>query len=246
MAIDYVVCAAGAGTRFHQELGDLPKPLIRLQGATLLEWSLRSLPIGAGDGVVVITQAAHGVRSAMEDVLRDALPEARLAWIELPGLTRGQLETAIAAAPYLAPGRAIAIYNCDTYFESDTLPELLRRPGLAGVIPCSQEAGDAWSFCAVDAEDRVLRVAEKARVGPWATAGLYVFGDSRTFLTRARAAVEGGGAGELYVAPLYQEYVDRGEEVRIDRVRSFRPMGTPAQIADYWGVMIGELRAENR
>jgi NDP-sugar pyrophosphorylase family protein len=243
--VDWVVCAAGAGTRFRPLLGDLPKPLIRLRGRALLHWSLRSLPMVEGDTLVVITQAVDRIGERLGDELEAAFPSVEARWIELTRQTRGQLETAISAESCLRPGAAIAIYNCDTYFQSDKLLELVNDPSLAGIVPCSREPGDAWSFCEVDDQDHVLRIAEKQRVGPWATTGLYFFRDAGRFLQRAHAAVERGTPGELYVAQLYQEYVDAGERVRIDRVADFRPMGTPEQVEHYWGLSPAALRGEN-
>lgn len=258
----HLICAAGEGTRFRGLLGDLPKPLIRLEGRRLLEWSMRSLPIRDGDRVAIVVQRRQEVRRRFEAGGADIAFAPPLEWVELEAPTRGQLETALAAIDELA-GRPIsdaaaslAIYNCDTYFESPTLSAQLDDPSNAGVLPCSREPGDSWSFCEVDEHDRVLRIAEKVRVGPWATAGFYFFGDLGTFVARARDAVatfdasagsrKAASGSELYVAPLYQRYIDAGEAVRLDRVSVFKPMGTPEQVERYWGVSPDALAAENR
>ena len=263
MSVDHLVCAAGEGARFRHLFGTLPKPLIRLRDATLLEWAIRSLPIAVGDRLVVVVQRRHGIRQRIATSL-EATPAGPVVWIELDRPTRGQLETALTALEVLESTsrnadderhRSLAIYNCDTFFESDTLAAAMTDPTLAGVLPCAQEPGDAWSFCAVDARDRVLRIAEKKRVGPWATAGFYFFRDRETFVARAREAVatfdavaassKAASGSELYVAPLYQRYLDAGETIAIDRVRTFKPMGTPEQIERYWGVSEETLKAEN-
>jgi choline kinase len=194
MSVDHLVCAAGEGARFRHLFGTLPKPLIRLRGATLLEWAIRSLPIAVGDRLVVVVQRRHGIRQRIATSL-DATPAGPVVWIELDRPTRGQLETALTALEVLGSTsrnadderhRSLAIFNCDTFFESDTLAAAMTDPTLAGVLPCAQEPGDAWSFCAVDARDRVVRIAEKKRVGPWATAGFYFFRPSTRSPRRAR------------------------------------------------------------
>ncbi|MDA0975251.1 MAG: NTP transferase domain-containing protein [Phycisphaerales bacterium] len=260
MSTLHLVCAAGEGTRFHDLLGDRPKPLIRLEGRRLLDWAIRSLPIRSGDHVAVVVQRRHEVRRRFESLVLDPGTGPPLEWVELDAPTRGQLETALAAIEALVGGtgtdsRSLAIYNCDTFFESDTLAGMLEDESNAGVLPCSLEPGDSWSFCEVDDADRVLRIAEKKRVGPWATAGFYFFRDLETFVARAREAVAtfdvvaasrtAASGSELYVAPLYQRYLDAGETIAIDRVRTFKPMGTPEQIERYWGVSEEALKAEN-
>jgi len=264
MSTLHLVCAAGEGTRFHDLLGDLPKPLIRLEGRRLLDWAIRSLPIRSGDRVAVVVQRRHEVRRRFESRVLDPGTGPPLEWVELDAPTRGQLETALAAIEALgstprhgddARDRSLAIYNCDTYFESDTLAGMLDDESNAGILPCSLEPGDSWSFCEVDDADRVRRIAEKIRVGPWATAGFYFFRDLEIFVARAGEAVatfdtvaassKVASGSELYVAPLYQRYLDAGETIAIDRVRTFKPMGTPEQIERYWGVSEETLKAEN-
>ena len=245
MTTNYVICAAGEGTRFRGALGDLPKPLIRLHGATLLEWSLRALPIFEDDRVVIIAQSRHGLRGRLHDVVRDRYPLHAIEWVELPAATGGQLETVLAAEPHLAPDAPLVVYNSDTFFRSRTLLGAMAQEEVEGIIPCSQEPGDAWSFCRVDAHDRVLQVEEKVRISPWASVGFYFFRDLPCFLDRARTAVARGKGEELYVAPLYQRYLEGGEVVVMDRVTDFRPMGTPEQIEGYWGISMDRVRAWN-
>lgn len=245
MAVNYVVCAAGDGTRFQPVFGDTPKPLLRLHGASLLEWSLRSLPIFAEDRIILVTRTAHRVKERLASTIRARYPFNEIRWVELPALTRGQLETALLCADELDAAASIAIFNSDTYFESRTLVPLMADRECAGIVPCSREEGTAWSFCAVDERDRVIDIREKERISDWATVGLYFFRDGAKFLHRAREALAAGDQREFYVAPLYQKYIRAGERVVIDRVSLFRPMGTPEQVERYWNTTISAMQAAN-
>jgi capsule biosynthesis phosphatase len=245
MAVNYVVCAAGDGTRFRRLFGDMPKPLLRLLGASLLEWSLRSLPIFADDRIILVTRTAHRVKERLADTISARYPFNDIRWVELPALTRGQLETALLCADELDPAASVAIFNSDTYFQSPTLVPLMADRECEGVVPCSREEGTAWSFCAVNERDHVIDVREKERISEWATVGLYFFRDGTKWLRRAREALATGDQRELYVAPLYQQYIRAGERVVIDRVSLFRPMGTPEQVERYWNTSIDAMQAAN-
>ncbi|MDR1381737.1 MAG: NTP transferase domain-containing protein, partial [Tannerella sp.] len=164
MPISWIICAAGEGSRMGAWFGSTPKPLVRLRGVTLLEWSLRSLPVCAGDTVIVVTRIAHRVKEKMLARLRSSYPFASVRWLELQQPTRGQMETALLAAPLVPPGDAIAVYNCDTYFESKTLLALMQDKRAAGIIPCAEAEGDAWSFCRFDSTGRVSAIQEKERI----------------------------------------------------------------------------------
>ena len=127
MSVAYVICAAGEGSRFRKDFGNLPKSLIKLCGHTLLEWSLRSLPVFSDDKLILITQKKHRLKEKCLEMVKNLYPFNYIKWIEIPTLTRGQLETASLARPYVKDEDSLVIYNCDTYFQSKTLEHLINE-----------------------------------------------------------------------------------------------------------------------
>lgn len=245
MSRNYIICAAGAGARFRELLGSLPKPLIRLYGRTLLEWSIASLPIFQDDVLVIVTQKQHQVAERMRFVVAALYPFNKISWLEIDSLTRGQLETALLAASLIETTWPIVIFNCDTYFQSRSLLNLMDDSEIEGIVPCVQAEGSAWSFCRVNNESRVLEIREKVRISAWASVGAYYFRDGAKFFARADAALSRSNSTEYYVAPLYQEYIDAGEVVMMDRVSLFKPMGTPDQITQYWNISAATVISDN-
>jgi dTDP-glucose pyrophosphorylase len=81
-------------------------------------------------------------------------------------------------------------------------------------------------------DDRVLETAEKKRISPWATAGLYHFARGRDFYDAVEEAVrlDQTTAGEFYVAPLYNALIHRGAKIYADYAAWVRPMGTPEDL----------------
>lgn len=247
MSVSYIVCAAGEGSRFKSDFGDLPKSLIRLSGSSLLEWSLRSLPLYHDDTIIIISQAKHRLRERIGETIKQAYPFNRVEWIEIPQLTRGQLETALLAKDYVGEGDSVVVFNCDTYFQSKTLPAFLADPSVDGIIPCAEAEGSAWSFCRTDETGRVIEVKEKERISPWASVGFYAFRDGAAFFAAAEEALSRPcSKNEYYVAPLYQQYIDAGKRIVMDVVSLFLPMGTPDQIENFWRIPMNLVKAENR
>lgn len=245
MPISYIICAAGEGTRFQRDFGSLPKALIKMRGRTFMEWALRSLPVFSGDQLIFITQGKHRLREKLQQTCADLFPFCHILWREISGPTRGQLETASLAAPYVPAGNALAIYNCDTYFQSRTLPGLLENPAIDGIVPCAEAEGAAWSFCSIDARNHVIDIREKERISPWASVGFYYFRDSEYFFSSAANALSKALPDEYYVAPLYQRYIEEGKTILVDKVSLFKPLGTPAQIERFWEIPISLLKKEN-
>jgi capsule biosynthesis phosphatase len=234
----YVLTAAGEGRRFLEAGYQTPKPLLRIDGKEALLWSIDSLPLRKGDTLVLVVQAAQKVQLVLGDVVKRALPHVAVHWVELIGITAGQLESALKAKAFVADVRTpVAIYNCDTYFECGEIGLRLEER-FDGVIPCAQGVpGTSWSFAARDdATGLASAVAEKRAISSWASVGYYGFKSWSLFETLAlEALVDARTTGvEAYVAPVYNRLLQRGGRVYVPAVEGFYPFGTPEQVASYW------------
>lgn len=91
--------------------------------------------------------------------------------------------------------------------------------------------GDHWSFATIEA-GMVSRTAEKSRISPHASVGLYNFASSRDFMDAFSAGDV--TSQEVYVAPLYNYLISQGILVRAHLIpkESFFPLGTPAEVLD--------------
>lgn len=245
MAVNYVICAAGEGSRFRPIFRDVPKPLITIYGKSMLEWALESIDFFEDDTIIIITLANHRVKEKLYPGIKNRYPFINIKWHEIDKITRGQLETAIIPKESFNLDASIAIYNCDNYFQSRTLQSKISDASIEGIIPCFEADGTAWSFCAIDKDDNVCDIREKERISNWATIGYYFFRDTRKFIQRAEEALSENSNSEYYVAPLYQEYIKAGERVVIDRLPLAKPMGTPEQVESYWDIRIDDVAAEN-
>lgn len=245
MSVNYIICAAGEGSRL-QQLGSTSKASIKLGGRTLLRWSLDSLPIMHKDSIIIIGQKKHNLMDSFQYELNQRYPFNRIRFVEIDYLTKGQLDTVVCAESECDLDSSLAVYNCDTYFQSSSLLSLMNDPSIEGIIPCSKEPGDAWSFCQVDQKMDVTKVAEKERISEHASVGFYYFRNTKNFFERAHQYIDNYKENrELYVAPFYDIYLAKGERVVVDSVEFFRPMGSFEQILDYWNIGMDELILEN-
>lgn len=246
-SLDYLICAAGDGTRLKDAVPHLAKPLIQMNAQTLLERSVDSLDLFPGDRLVFIVQKAHGIRTVLEGLFASKYPRVETKWLELTGPTSGQLATALAAREFLRPSHPVVIFNSDTYFRSRETIKLLGDPKVDGIVPCSEEKGDEWSFCEAGADGLVTRVAEKVRISSLASVGYYYFGSSNMFLKYADLEIvqPSQPSKENYVAPIYSRLIADGKKVYAPKVDCFMPMGTLAQLQTYWKTDKEDLIAQN-
>ena len=63
--MNYLITAAGKGSRFLKEGIKPPKPLIKVLGMELLIWSLHSFDFKEGDKIYIVTLKAHNVKKEL-------------------------------------------------------------------------------------------------------------------------------------------------------------------------------------
>ena len=244
-----LITAAGEGSRFRAEGIGVPKPLIKVQGITLLEHTLSSFALTSSDQLLIAVQKSHGVARQLSGQLQRAYPMVTQQWIELEALLPGQLATAVAALTQVQPDRdqPLLIHNCDTGFawQEDLLPSA-ETYGSMAVFPAE---GEHWSFGKPDPQDpsRAIAIAEKQRISELASIGLYGFQSVRGFLSDAHQQLQNAGTvrGEHYIAPLLQRALSKGETVVLPRVGGVRLYGTPLELCASFHISMEQLRADN-
>jgi capsule biosynthesis phosphatase len=241
----FVIAAAGEGRRFREAGFAEEKFEIQARGHSLTYWALKSLPLDIGQKIVVIGQAAK--RQPLERAVRRALDELgylsefvkeRLEFVWLPHLTRGQAETVLQSKVILRElwGLApVVVYNIDTYFDSSRLKQRLMgfaHSGLMGLMGLFPAEGEHLSFGRVE-NGKVVEAAEKRRISPLASTGLYVFKSLAMFeeLVARHGAEVVAQARELYVAPFYNHVLSDYGPVGYDVAETVHPIGTPEELA---------------
>lgn len=243
-----LIPAAGAGNRFQSKGFKPPKPLIQIAGRTLLEHTLSSFRFETNDQLILAVQKRHRIREHLEERLQQQ-HNLSIQWVELDVLLPGQLATAKAAleASNVEPNHALFIHNCDTGFRWNS--ELSNVDGFAAMAVFEAE-GDHWSFGCPDPKDpdRAIAIAEKKRISPLASIGLYSFSTSEAFLDLAKEQLREGSPlkGEHYIAPMLHRAIEKGLRVSLPRVDGVRLYGTPDELCKEFMISLDHLKCLNQ
>ncbi len=232
-----VITMAGFGRRFLDAGYAQPKYQIVAHGHTLFWWSLIGLGhLFSSARFVFVVRAEDRAGAFIRDAC-DELGIGEVRLVELDAPTDGQATTARIATRECEADAPMAIFNIDTHVR----PGALGTPptGCAGWIPCFGAAGDHWSFVRLDDSGRADLVREKQRISPHATIGYYWFRSARLYEGLYDRYYSAGSdrreRGEAYVAPLYNQLIADGSEVRIAVLPTDAVivMGTPAELAQF-------------
>ena len=239
MKYNLVIPMAGEGKRFVDAGYTTPKPFIPVGPVTMIAHAMQGLRPRTGDHLclrtVWIINAAH--RPVAHEYA--ALFGAHL--VTAPGVTQGAACTVLLAAQHFNNDLPLIIANCDQWLETGVIEDFLDQldtsacDGSMLVFPSDHPK---WSYARLDPETmRVVEVAEKIPMSRFATVGVYFFRRGKDFLDAATIMLQRNARsrGEFYVAPVFNELVLDGMDVRVYQIRpdQMHGLGTPEDVAAF-------------
>ena len=216
----FIIPAAGRATRFPRETWGF-KPLIRIEGKSLIEYSIRSLDLKANDVVIVIVLAGDHVKE-IERVLTGLKIPCEWKVVVLESETAGQAATVYQVTSRLNKAHDLVIHNCDTALNFDGIPSEF---DYAGLILLFKSNLPHFSYAEMDNDGCIGRTAEKQVISNFASTGTYYFESTKTF--REYYQKSSFGSGEHFVAPIYNLMIFDNLTVQGLLVQKFFPLGTP-------------------
>jgi dTDP-glucose pyrophosphorylase len=226
---------AGRGSRFEGSGYNRPKPLILVNGVPMFIKSLESIKGIAYSKLVIVALKEHeeafGINACLSEY---GVLNAELVLID--DVTEGQLCTVLAAKLLIDKEEDILIIGSDTIVQSEMGKDIAnKRTDCKGLISVADMPGDRWSFAAIDDEGKVVQVAEKQRISPYASTGMYYFASGKEFVRYGEEMVRDKDTtkGEYYVIPVYQRMIAKGEYVGISQATAMWDLGTPSSLNEY-------------
>lgn len=226
---------AGLGNRFSSKGISTPKPLIEISGMYMLEWALKSVNNLPYSELIFIILKDHDIRFNLSSELKK-LKINNSKIIIINEVTEGQLSSVLAASEQIDSHEDILILSSDTYVISNIGEQLRNKyEDCKGTISVIKAEGTQWSFVKTNKENRAVRVAEKERISPLASTGMYYFSSGREFLVHANEIIfeKEKSKGEYYIIPVYQKYIDAGSVININLANEMWDLGTPASIQHF-------------
>jgi dTDP-glucose pyrophosphorylase len=236
MKHNIVITMAGRGSRFTAAGYTMPKYEIMAHGASLFDWSMRSLRhFLTEDSRVIFVCLRENDSGPYVRTRCAALGIADIHIVELDELTDGQATSAYLSRALWLADAPLLVYNIDTYVAPQALQPAQIREGSDGWVPCFQVPGEHWSFVRLGADGWAVDLAEKQRISEYASIGLYWFADGAGYADayeRFFADPANLVRGERYIAPLYRQLLRDGGRISISDLapHSVHVLGTPAEL----------------
>ncbi len=234
--LNIVVPMAGRGSRFRDVGYQMPKPLIPVRGVEMIRLVIENLRPRRPHRFVFLCLDEHLKNFHLGKRLMDWAPGCKI--VSVDQVTEGAACTVLLSTPHIDSRQPLMIANCDQWvdIDIDRYLESQDAPGVDGLIMTMKASDPKWSYARVSANGRVTEVVEKVVVSDEATVGIYNFKRGEEFVAAAESMIGRNLRvnGEFYVAPAYNQLIERGRRIAIFNVgtvgNGMYGLGTPADL----------------
>jgi len=241
-----VIPMAGLGSRFKSVGVDTPKPLISVNGKTLIEHTVESLGI---DGeYIFITRKYENSKynDNLSSILKKLFPNSIEIMLEKNQL--GAADAALYAKEYINNDEELIITNCDQRLEwkAENFIKFIKDTNCDGAVVLFKSNEDKNSYAKLSGS-RVIEIAEKKVISENALFGVHYWKKGSDFVwTAEKLLVEykEKNLKECYIAETYAYLLEQKEILGYHlKNNEFHILGTPEDI-DIYNAKIKEYYTE--
>ena len=229
-----VVPMAGIGSRFSKAGFTLPKPLIDVDGRTMIRAVVDSLNVQAKYIFIVLKE--HVQNFNIDKIVREIVPTCEVVVVE--EVTEGAVATILTAKQFINNDNPILIVNSDNIILWDPVDFFteVENTYLDGSIVYFEDDNPKWSFITIQ-DNLITKVAEKQVISNFATSGIYYWKKGSDFVKYAEDMINNNIRvnNEFYVAPVYNLAIGDGKKIgpyQIDKEEMWG-VGTPEDLNFY-------------
>jgi NDP-sugar pyrophosphorylase family protein len=223
--MNIVTPMAGKGRGFQQQY-NLPKPLIEINGKTMIQHAVETCNLD-GQHIFVINQD-HKKWGVVEH-LKSLVPDCKI--VETHGSQTGQATAVLFAESYIDNDDYLFIQNCDHRMSWDGQYDA----DIDGWLMVQERTGPEWSFAKIDDDGWILETAEKKEISNLAQVGLFAWKHGKRYVQYCKEMVTLNLTvnNEFYVCPVYNQGISDGQRYRTLLCNDYWSFGSPDKVDQY-------------
>lgn len=214
-----------------------PKPLIEINGKTMIEMVIDSIKLSKSDtSFIFVIKEEDAIKFHLDNTLRLLSPKCEILLLKKE--TKGGLCSVLMAIDKISKNDELIILNGDQVIMEDY--NLLQNYWLkenadAGLLTF-KSVHPRWSYARVE-EGKVVQTAEKNPISNSAIAGYYYFKNAGVFFDCAFQSIFNDVQleGKYYISPVLNEYVLRNKKVLSISIKNenYHSFYSPQMIQEY-------------
>jgi|TARA_R110000822_G_scaffold163794_1_gene304063 hypothetical protein len=222
-----IIPMVGRSRRFLDAGYPVPKYRLELEGLSVFSLAVGSFRLAAQTEAVVIVCLKEDRLSEFIKNEVNKIGMGRVEIVELDAMTKGQADTVHRAIEALRvpADESLTIFNVDTFRPDFSYPTVFDKNEAHGYLECFIGRGANWSNVvpALGSDYVVSRTSEKKNESQFCCTGLYYFRSLEAYcqaysdeilrIERSQVSTQ-----EIFVAPIYNNLISKGLEVRFNVV----------------------------
>jgi len=240
-----VIPMSGFGERFRRAGYDVPKPLIEVDGKSIIQYVVEMFPDNSDITFICNKDHLNNEAYRMREILKNISPNGRIVSIEPHKL--GPVNAVLKAIDFLDLSKPIIVnyadFTCDWDFNE--FCKVVERLDCDGAIPCYRgfHPHTLWSnyYAYVPEKDMVAQDIQekkpftKSPREEFASSGTYYFKSAEIMYYYFKKCVEEDltVGGEYYASMAYKPMINDGLKIHVYELNHFMQWGTPADLEEY-------------
>ena len=225
--MNIIIPMAGRGSRFTEKRILTPKPLLDVNGRTMIERAIESLDL-EGTWHFIIRDDEHKER--VQAMIETIKPGSR--FIAIDYVTEGPASSGLLFKDQINNEEELVIANCDQIMEwtSSRFLDYVRH--YDGAVVTYHADTDKNSYARVNKAGLVQEIREKQVISNISLNGIHYWQQGQYFVDSAEAMIQANDRapnGEFYIGPSYNYMVKAGQTVGIYHIPNqfHHPVGVP-------------------
>lgn len=233
---------AGQGSRFKAEGYQVPKPLVLVNGTTLLEHSIKTLGLDGHYIFVTLRYPNARFNNAIREIVDRCCPSYSIVELEAP--TQGAAQTCLAASHLIDNTTPLVVTNCDQYLKWDP-NQLLREIQLRDPDACVSlydhedvevDKPSKYAFVELDDKGYAFRFCEKYAISTNALNGIHYWKSGELFVSYIELMITKDIKvnGEYYISPSLNLLINAGGRITTFKMEcgQYYSLGSPQEVSN--------------
>jgi NDP-sugar pyrophosphorylase family protein len=240
-----VIPMSGFGERFRSVGYRVPKPLIEVDGKTIIQYIVEMFPGESDFTFICNSDHLDQKEYRMRDILESVCPSGNI--IPIAGHKLGPVHTVLQALDHIDPDDPVIVNYSDftCYWDYPHFKEFIAQADCDGAIPCYRgfHPHTLWSnyYAYVREENNyALDIQEKQPftdkpVNEFASSGTYYFKSGKLMQHYFQVCVDKKlmVSNEYYVSMAYKPMIEDGLNIYVHEIPYFMQWGTPGDLEEY-------------
>lgn len=231
--MNILIPMAGLGSRFPNH--HLPKPLIDVNGMTMVEAAVKTL--GVEGKFIFIVRNSH-IKEFQIDKILSSICNCEI--IQVEELTNGPACTALLAKEFINNDKPLIIANCDQImkWDSQVFQSFCINYVNDGFLVTYYSKTEKNSYVRLGYDGLVKEVKEKEVISNVSTNGIHFWKKGKYFVESASEMIRCNDTapnGEFYIAPSYNHMIKNGMKIGIYHIPNMQhwAIGTEEDLGNY-------------